>query len=274
MAPQPQPPAAHRRKDESVDLLNEILQTPIEPEYATVAVERDRRPARRGALLGVALVIGALFAMSVIQTTRTAPAVQQEREQLIVSINNEERRQDGLLAQIETLRTDIDRARTAVLAGDDDARAIQDELARLGPSTGADPVDGPGVSIVVDDAPVTRDDHLNRVLDRDLQFMVNGLWEAGAEAIAINGHRLSVLTAIRSAGDAITVDYRSLTRPYRIEAIGDPRTLAARFANTSGGRLWQGLQENYGIRFDLGQADALRLPADPGLGLRHARRSR
>ena len=68
------------------------------------------------------------------------------------------------------------------------------------------------------------------MLDIDLQILVNGLWESGAEAISINGHRLSNLTAIRGAGDAITVDYRSLTRPYQIEAIGDPRTLPASFA--------------------------------------------
>jgi uncharacterized protein YlxW (UPF0749 family) len=40
-----------------------------------------------------------------------------------------------------------------------------------------------------------------------------GLWEPARKPSPINGHRLSSLTAIRSAGDAITVDYRSLTRP-------------------------------------------------------------
>ena len=86
---------------------------------------------------------------------------------------------------------------------------------------------GPGVLVVVDDSPSAAADARDRVLDLDLQVLANGLWEAGAEAVAINGHRLSSLTAIRSAGDAITVDYRSLTRPYRVEAIGDPRTLQA-----------------------------------------------
>ena len=129
-----------------------------------------------------------------------------------------------------------------MLAGDQSARDTQSALQQLRLAAGDVPVVGPGVVIVVDDAPISRDDKLNRVLDRDLQFLVNGLWKAGAEAVAINGHRLSALTAIRSAGDAITVDYRSLTRPYRIEAIGDPRSLAAQLSNTSGGQLWQGLQ--------------------------------
>jgi hypothetical protein len=86
--------------------------------------------------------------------------------------------------------------------------------------------------IVVDDAQGT---NAAQVTDEDLRQLVNGAWEAGAEGIAINGHRLTTRTAIRSAGSAITVDYRSLLRPYRVEAIGDPKTLPARFANTPGG---------------------------------------
>jgi uncharacterized protein YlxW (UPF0749 family) len=111
------------------------------------------------------------------------------------------------------------------------------------------------------------------VLDLDLQVMVNGLWQAGAEAIAINGHRLSTLTAIRGAGDAITVDYRSLTRPYRVEAIGDTRTLQARFAETRGGLWWTELAQNRGLRFEVAGADDLGLPADPGMALRYAQKA-
>ena len=98
--------------------------------------------------------------------------------------------------------------------------------------------------IVVDDSPAASSDARDRVLDLDLQMLANGLWQAGAEAVAINGHRLSGLTAIRSAGDAITVDYRSLTRPYRVEAIGDPRTLQARFVESPAGAWWNDLAQN------------------------------
>lgn len=124
---------------------------------------------------------------------------------------------------------------------------------------------------MVDDAATSADNSDDRVLDLDLQILANGLWQAGAEAIAINGHRLSTLTAIRSAGDAITVDYRSLTGPYRVEAIGDPRTLPARFAETPAGAWWTELSRNRGMRFDVSEARTLNLPADPGITLRHAK---
>ena len=104
------------------------------------------------------------------------------------------------------------------------------------------------------------------------EWGARGTASSGAEAVAINGHRLTARTAIRSAGDAITVDYRSLTRPYKIEAIGDPRQLPARFAESQGGRLWTGLQQNYQIRFEVAQTKELQLAADPGFGTREARR--
>ena len=72
------------------------------------------------------------------------------------------------------------------------------------------------------------------------------------------------------AGSAITVNYRSLTRPYRIEAIGDPRTLQARFAQTPGGAWWQGLRDNYGMKYEVSGATQLRLAADPGLTVSYA----
>ena len=61
-----------------------------------------------------------------------------------------------------------------------------------------------------------RDDRASdtgRVLDRDLQVMVNALWAAGAEAIAINGQRLTARSAIRYAGEAILLDFRPLVPP-------------------------------------------------------------
>src|SRR4029450_962631 len=102
----------------------------------------------------------------------------------------------------------------------------------------------------------------DRVLDIDLQVLVNGLWEGGAEAISINGHRLSTVPAIRSAGDPITVDYRSLTRPYRVEAIGDVRTLQARFVESSAGAWWNDLAPNRRMRYEMNNGKKLELPAE------------
>ena len=86
---------------------------------------------------------------------------------------------------------------------------------------------------MVDDNPIGDDVQL--VADSDLAKLVDGLWEAGAEAIAINDQRLNPLGAIRNIGKAIHVNTVPLSPPYVVRAIGDMRTLQAELLNTSHG---------------------------------------
>ncbi|NAZ83927.1 DUF881 domain-containing protein, partial [Kineococcus sp. R8] len=140
---------------------------------------------------------------------------------------------------------------------------------------GAVAVQGPGLTVVLSDAPqdATAADAptgSGRVLDRDLQTVVNGLWLAGAEAVAVNGQRLTSLSAIRAAGGAVLVDYRPLTPPYTLTAVGDPATLQTRLATAAAGRYLRALQDNYGIGVSIEAADSLQLPAASRLELRSA----
>jgi len=262
-----------RRVDASMDLLNQIVREPLDPDYALVAARGEPRPRSRGALALVAILIGVMFAVAALQTTRSAPALESERAELINRVQAGEQAQDRLRVRSDELSTEIDRLRTDALGNDDQAVILRGQIDRLGPVVGTVAVTGPGMLVEVDDAPAGGTDARDRVLDIDLQILANGLWQAGAEAIAINGHRLSSLTAIRSAGDAITVDFRSLTRPYRVEAIGNPRTLPARFADTPAGAWWHELATNRQMGYETSTPASLVLPADPGLVLRHAHRA-
>jgi uncharacterized protein YlxW (UPF0749 family) len=256
-----------------MDLLNQISRQPIDPDYL-LATARGNQPGNRRWTLGVlAMIIGALFAVAALQTTQSAPALQLERTELINRVQNAEREQDQLRGRVTSLSDEIATLRAAALGDDDAARIMEIRIDALDPVVGNVPVSGPGVLIVVDDSPSATTDARDRVLDIDLQVLANGLWQADAEAISINGHRLSNLTAIRSAGDAITVDYRSLTRPYRIEAIGDPRTLQARFVESSAGAWWNDLAQNRRMRYEISDVKQLDLAADPGMVLRYAARA-
>ena len=253
-----------------MDLLNQIIRQPVDPDYVLVAARESEPAGGRWALAVLAMIIGAMFAVAALQTTREAPALELERTELINRVQNAEHEQDELQGRITFLSQEIATLRAAALGDDDAARALETRIDALDPVVGNAPVAGPGVLIVVDDSPAATADGRDRVLDIDLQVLANGLWEAGAEAISINGHRLSSLTAIRSAGDAITVDYRSLTRPYRIEAIGDLRTLQARFVESSAGAWWNDLAQNRQMRYEISDVKQLDLAADPGMVLRHA----
>ncbi|MET0694985.1 MAG: DUF881 domain-containing protein [Propionibacteriaceae bacterium] len=262
-----------------MDLLNQIIRHPVDPDYALVA-QRSEQPAhRRWAFVLVAVVIGAMFAVAALQTTRTAPALAVERTELIGRIQTAEAQQDALRNRSTALADEIAKLRAAGLGTDDDDRALEAQINTLDAVVGNVAVTGPGLALTVDDAPAANgdgaaEDGRDRVLDIDLQSMVNGLWQAGAEAISINGHRLSNLTAIRGAGDAITVDYRSLTRPYRIEAIGDAKTLQARYVESAGGAWWNELAQNRGMRYEISSVKEMTLSADPGMVLRYAKRAK
>lgn len=254
-----------------MDLLKQIARSPYDPDYAVVAARGEQRRGRRWVLAVVAVLVGGLFALAAVQTTRQAPALASERSDLIARIQTAETAQDQLRQRAAELTGEISTTRTAVSGEDATVRSQQAAIEDLEPVVGAVAVSGPGLVIVVDDAASGIDNRSDRVYDLDLQILTNGLWQAGAEAVAINGHRLSALTAIRGAGEAITVDFRSLTRPYRVEAIGDARTLQARFVESGGGAWWHELAQNQKLRYDTTLSEELRLPADVGLRLRHAR---
>ncbi|CAM5646191.1 membrane protein [Streptomyces purpurascens] len=151
--------------------------------------------------------------------------------------------------------------------------------------SGAAAVHGPGVKLVVNDAKDTGaggDGYLRenpgfsdtgRVRDRDMQRVVNGLWESGAEAVSINGQRLTALSAIRAAGDAILVDNKPLVPPYTVLAVGDGQWLSTRFQNSADGLYLNALQESYGVRTAISAEDDLRLPAAPSVIVRTAQPS-
>lgn len=252
-----------------MDVLKQVMAQPVDPDYAIVAA-RGQAPSRgRWMLLVTLIALGALLAVAAMQNSRTAPVQANERTELITRVRAAEARQDELQNQAATLDAEIRQRRESQLDRTEEDRALRDELAALEIQSGAIAVKGPGVVVVVDDA--TGDEANGRVVDIDLQQLVNGLRMAGAEAVAINGHRLSSVTAIRGAGDAITVDYRSLTRPYRVEAIGDPLTMQSRYVESAGGRWWATLHQTYGLRHDVSTSRELELAGDPGQDLRHAK---
>ena len=251
-----------------MDLLKQIIAQPIDPDYARVAAEatEDRSKPRRRIAFGLAvMLIAILVTVATVQTSRSQPLIEHEREQLVTRIKSAEADRDQLRDQVDSLAAENARLRSAGLGSDATDQDLRDELAELEQTTGAAPVNGSGIRILVDDGPS------ERVLDVDLQMLVNGLWAAGAEAVQINGQRITALTAIRGAGQAITVNYRSLNPPYDVLAIGDPQSLQPRLLESSGGAWWNALKQNQGMRYEVTAAEQLSLAGVPGLTVRTGR---
>ena len=251
-----------RRPDASMSLLTDLQEDALEPEYRTTTHRRRNGPAGLVALL----LVGVLVTVAFLQTTRGSGDEAAQRSELLERIETARSRQAELTGSVAALDDEVRTLGQAALG--DPAQVA--ELERLELVSGALAVTGPGIVVVVGDAPTT-EATLGIILDADITRLVNGLWLAGAEAISINGIRLTTMTPIRSAGAAITVDYVSLSPPYRLEVIGDPSTLQARFNETPGAVWWHFLTDNYGVSMTITQADGdLTLAADTGMALRHA----
>jgi uncharacterized protein YlxW (UPF0749 family) len=133
------------------------------------------------------------------------------------------------------------------------------DIGDLGVVTGEQSATGPGVIARVDNGPGT--DGL--VADTDLQLLVNGLWYAGAEAVSVDGERIGSLSSIRAAGDAITVNFRSIRVPYDVVAIGDPDALLTRFSQSPTGQYWEARHRQAKVRFDMEPSAGAVVPAIP-----------
>lgn len=255
-------------KEQYVGLLTQVMSNTLDEDYETVAARRGaaegpRPPRRHIALAAVVVAFGIMIGVSALKTEQGRPQALAERAELVEQIHLREQRYDDRRATESDLETEVTRRQERVA---DDTRtntALDNRLELLGLDAGTLAASGPGVVVTVDDAPPSSGGSGGTILDTDLRQLVNGLWIAGAEAIAIDGHRLSSLSSIRYAGRAITVDYRSLTPPYLVEAIGDPDTLPARLLETPGGQTWLSLEANFGIRFDTETRDNVTVPADP-----------
>lgn len=262
-----------QRERISLDLIEFVSRHTIDDDYEAVAARGGRRTGARKRTATVAVLVtmalfGVLLAVASSQTSRGEVAEEESRRELIDQIQDRRAVVDASRSQADELRREVSSLQTEVLVGDEGGGPLG-TLRRLSVISGAAAVTGPGVRVVVDDKPDATDP-LDRVLDSDLQRLVNGLWVAGAEAISINGIRLSTLSPIRSAAGAITVDFRSLSPPYTVEAIGDPDTMPAAFAESTSGAGWYQLQQDPGLRFEMTVEDSLTMRANTQLSLQHA----
>jgi uncharacterized protein YlxW (UPF0749 family) len=234
---------------------------------------RARPPAgsrRQRVLVGAAALALAGFVLAVGFSSRvlSAPAIQGQRAALLARIESGENDQDTMVAALRDLRAEVESARGADLQLTESGRLLAASIRELELATGYVEVTGPGAVVTLTDAPTPDpalegdpdEEGLTNVLDADVQRAVNGLWTAGAEAVAINGRRLSARSAIRSAAGAILVDYRPLRPPYRVEAVGPPE-LAQRFAATQDAASLRGVAAEFGIGFATDSAAELRIPA-------------
>lgn len=236
-------------------VIDRFIRDATSDEYRWARPRRPDESTAAGLSRGVVVIVGAaavgLIAVLAVISARISETERlATRAELVSRVLSASDAVDALQQEVSDQSAQVDRLRADLLAAGDGSRE-SGELARLAEEAGTTALVGPGLTVTMDDAPDAEPGSLNRVLDRDLQAIVNELWRAGAQGIAINDQRLVETSAIRGAGDAILVNYHPLTRPYVISAVQRDDLL-----DTSGIReVLDTLAVDYGLVSDLEQGD-------------------
>ncbi|GAB3871357.1 DUF881 domain-containing protein [Terrabacter terrigena] len=267
-----------RRPDASMTLLTTMMERPLDAGYQEAADRRvaaglPRATSTRTVLVVVlAILTGFLFAVAA-QSLRPRPtaaaAIKGELVTRIEALQEHGVQQEAKVAALGKQVRDYEALALQQSGGAD----LTSTIKSLEVQAAAVPLKGPGLTLTLDDAASTVTDadagnrpsggfEEGRVTSADLQIIVNGLWGAGAEAISINGHRLSSTAAIRFAGQAIIVDFRPLARPYVITALGDAQAMQQLFEPSFAGVYLSQLTEEFKIRSILAGSDNLTVPGD------------
>ncbi|HEU4674183.1 MAG TPA: DUF881 domain-containing protein [Candidatus Limnocylindrales bacterium] len=219
----------------------------------------------------LAIALAALGFLVAAQLRSEGPRVRytsQERSPLIETVVSLQRNQDALKSRILELNGQIRDLQgrgegAAVLVRD-----LNDQLENARIAAGLVPLEGPGLVLQIADStlPVpsgaTGADYV--ISAQDLRTVVDALWQAGAEAIAINGERVTAVTAISDIGGTILVNYAYLTPPYQLTALG-PKGLYDRLtAVPSFAELVRTRADAFGLQFGFAEPEKVVVPAYAG----------
>jgi uncharacterized protein YlxW (UPF0749 family) len=224
------------------------------------------------ALLGLGFLIAAQLASEGPRVRYTT----QERSPLVETASQLQDRQETLKARIVELRTQIQSAEQAGEGSAALVHELNDALQDARIAAGLIPLTGSGIVLQLEDSGeppgpgADASDYL--VGAHDLRRIVEELWAAGAEAIAINGERITATTAIIDVGPSVLANAAYLAGPYQITALG-PDDLYPRLGAAPGFvDFVRSRAEGFGIRVAIAEPETVDIPAFVGtVTLRYAR---
>ncbi len=227
--------------------------------------------------LGAALlVLGFLVAAQLASEGPRIRYTTQERTPLVQTALDLQAQQESLKGQILQLRSDIGDIESAGEGGAVVTQELNRELEQARIAAGLAALSGPGLVIQLEDSLVPAPEDGNErdylVSGDDVLAVVEELWLAGAEAVAVNGERIAATTAVVDIGGSVLVNGAYIVPPYQVAAIGpadmfDQLTASPGFVDFVRARA-----ETFGIRVGYAVQDQVDLPAYAGLvSLRYGR---
>jgi len=219
-------------------------------------------PAPKIAVLLAAALLGFLAVLAATEPSGSPRELR--RFELADLVEEQDARVRSARAGLARLRNEIrgleDGAEGASLSG------LREDISALALLGGSAPIEGPGLLVTLDDSSSTRsptgDPNDLIVHEADIQTVVNALWAAGAEAVALNGERLTAASAVRCAGNTLLLHGTLHSPPYRISAIGEEGLLGSTLAAQPGMDRLAAAADAFGLELEI-EAEVVRLGAGP-----------
>jgi uncharacterized protein YlxW (UPF0749 family) len=217
------------------------------------------------ALVAVLTILGFLLVTSANSARADRRAAAPRKGQLIGLVEARRSQVGDLDAAVAKLRSQVNTAERKASQADELGATRTAAATRLAMEAGTVGLRGKGVRVRLADSTKPGrspdDQTAGRIHDVDVQLVVNELFAAGAEAVAVNGNRVVATTAMRAAGDTLVVNFRPLRPPYRIEAIGADLTTFSQSEIAQRFRRWSKL---FGLSFSADRRNSVTLPAFAG----------
>ena len=207
---------------------------------------------------------GIFLGIAIANFQRQVPLIENSKQDLRISIENRVSNLASLSDRLSEINDEINNQNIQI--GDVSNRGILNlNETDLQIVSGVKSITGSGFKIVINDARRTdsldfQEVNLAKVFDSDLQLITNALWASGAQAISVNNQRITTTTAIRSAGEAILINYRPLLPPYEIVFIGNEE-VSKRLVENPDFKDFQYVVTTYGLEYKIEKIDNVEIPA-------------
>ena len=218
----------------------------------------------------VVLAVAGLLGTASAQTARGTDLRSVGRTDTADVIREQQHRADVQESRVEAMRRQVQGLTARAAPAGSDLAELEAANRRLGLTAGTVPVQGPGVSVQLDDAPhdgtvpegFTADDLV--VHQQDVQAVVNALWASGAEAMMLMDQRVISTSAVRCVGNVLILQGRVYSPPYVVTAIGDPAALRRGLERSSPLRIYREYVDAVGLGYEVSTQPSITMPAFDG----------
>ncbi|MEH1545844.1 DUF881 domain-containing protein [Cutibacterium avidum] len=232
-------------------------------------IRSDSRHPRLARFATVLVMVTAGFMMTTAAVNSRGHDLRPERDtDMATLVRNQASHNAALQKEAASLRAQVDELSKADQTPGAASSTVPSASA-LAPSVGLGAVSGKALRVTLDDAPLSEnpdgvDANMLVVHQQDIQMVVNTLWAGGAEAMTIQGQRVTSTTAVKCVGNTVVLHGVAYAPPYVIEAIGDRAAMEQALDTSEAVRIYKGYVSAYQLGWSVERVGTVTMPAYTG----------